>query len=509
MSFLPVHLAIPLPVIADSYKAGHFTMYPSANKMVAYGEFRKAFEGDKSDNRFVFYGIRYLVESVLNRKWTKEDVEKADRFYSTHNAGKTPYPYPKDLFLKFIEENNGYFPIKVQALPEGTCAHIHVPVYQFTAEKEYSRLLTFFETILTQVWYPSTVATLSRRAKDSIEVAFAKSVDEDMQFLVNYKLHDFGFRGCTTFEQSVVGGCAHLLNFLGTDTMPAAYYAQFELNGGKPVGESIPATEHSVMTSWPSEREAIENMIDHNGKGIFACVLDSYDYENCLYNILPQIKEKKEKAGGHFVIRPDSGDPVKQVLLALDAGEKVFGADANKKGYKVLRNASVIQGDGINSETLRDILHAAMEAGYSVQSTTFGMGGGLLQKVNRDTMSFATKLSYIVYSDGRVHDVMKYPKTDAEKVSLPGILKVIRNEQGIPVVYPADADIQGEDLLKVVYDCGPVAGAFPEDFDTLRERVQKEWTNLPRTFDPLSPQLKGRMEEWIKEMKAKMSALKQ
>lgn len=38
----------------------------------------------------------------------------ADRFYATHNAGFTPYPYPKDLFLKFVKENNGYFPIKLE-----------------------------------------------------------------------------------------------------------------------------------------------------------------------------------------------------------------------------------------------------------------------------------------------------------------------------------------------------------------------------------------------------------
>ena len=53
---------------------------------------------------------------------------------------------------------------------------------------------------------------------------------------------------------------------------------QFELNDGEPVGVSIPATEHSVMTAWPSEREAILNMISHFGSGIFACVMDSYDY---------------------------------------------------------------------------------------------------------------------------------------------------------------------------------------------------------------------------------------
>jgi hypothetical protein len=32
--------------------------------------------------------------------------------------------------MKFVDENNGYFPVKIQALPEGTCVHAHVPVYQ-------------------------------------------------------------------------------------------------------------------------------------------------------------------------------------------------------------------------------------------------------------------------------------------------------------------------------------------------------------------------------------------
>ena len=53
---------------------------------------------------------------------------------------------------------------------------------------------------------------------------------------------------------------------------------QFELNEGDPVGSSVPATEHSVMTSWHTEQAAIENMIQQFGSGMFACVMDSYDY---------------------------------------------------------------------------------------------------------------------------------------------------------------------------------------------------------------------------------------
>ena len=50
--------------------------------------------------------------------------------------------------------------------------------------------------ILLQVWYPTTVATLSRRTRDLVDEAFAQSVDPELRFLAATKLHDFGFRGC-------------------------------------------------------------------------------------------------------------------------------------------------------------------------------------------------------------------------------------------------------------------------------------------------------------------------
>ena len=75
--------------------------------------------------------------------------------------------------------------------------------------------------------YQTTVATLSRRARDVIEQAFEESVDGGRESpLLLSRLHDFGMRGCTGVEQTVLGGVAHLLNFDGSDTMSAGYYAQ-------------------------------------------------------------------------------------------------------------------------------------------------------------------------------------------------------------------------------------------------------------------------------------------
>eukprot|EP01088_Endostelium_zonatum_P013292 TRINITY_DN2775_c0_g1_i1.p1 TRINITY_DN2775_c0_g1~~TRINITY_DN2775_c0_g1_i1.p1 ORF type:complete len:530 (-),score=120.59 TRINITY_DN2775_c0_g1_i1:68-1606(-) len=505
------HFNIPVAVLTDSYKAAHFSMYPKADKMVAYGEFRRAYDKDESDGRFVFYGIRYCVESYLNKKWTVEDVENAEKFFATHNSGYTAFPWPKDLFLKFIKENDGYFPIKVEALPEGTVAHCHVPVYQITAEKEYSLLITFFETLLTHLWYPCSVATLSRKIKNSIQQAFDKSVDPANHFLIDYKLHDFGFRGVTTLEQAIIGGSAHLLNFLGSDTMAAGYYVQFTLNNSKPICTSIPATEHSVMTSWRSESDAIDNMVKIYGHTVFSCVLDSYDYSHCLNTIVPPFAKEVQKKGGTFVMRPDSGDPLDSVLMGLEAGEKAFGVTTNSKGYKVLKNASVIQGDGIDYRDVNRILSAVLAKGYSAESVTFGMGGGLLQKVNRDTMSFATKLSYIEFSEtGEKRDIMKFPKTDNEKSSFPGVLKVVRNKEGIPMIYPAESTVEGENMLRVVYDKRPVGGEIWKDsFDEIRKRVEKEWNNLPAKYDPVSEELKGKVKSWIERQKGKVEAMKE
>jgi nicotinic acid phosphoribosyltransferase len=202
--------------------------------MVAYGEFRSPFQHDERDHRFVFYGIRYIIEHYVQRRWTEQDVSAAAAFFATHNLQHSAFPFPHDLFLRFIREHNGYFPVRIDALPEGTVAHVHTPVFQLFARHEYSRLVTFLETLLTMVWYGSSVATLSRRTKDVIAAAFEQSVDDDHRYLLDSRLHDFGFRGCTTVEQSVVGGCAHLLNFTGSDTMSAGYYAQMSPHSRTP-----------------------------------------------------------------------------------------------------------------------------------------------------------------------------------------------------------------------------------------------------------------------------------
>lgn len=267
------------------------------------------------------------------------------------------------------------------------------------------------------------------------------------------------------------------------------------MNQNIPIAESIPATEHSVMTCFNDEKEAILKVIEKFGTNIFACVMDSYDYSAALRDVLPSIADEKCKKGGLMVLRPDSGVPVDVVLMALRAAEKTFGTRINKKGYKIINGASVIQGDGISYEQIKLILQAVEHEGFSAQTVAFGMGANLLQRVHRDVCSFAIKLSHVTYESHIDKDIMKTPKTDHGKFSLPGQFYLSSNNDSSPiVVYPKEwIEENGNNATRVVYDHGPIR--IKEDFQTIRNRLNTQWKKFPKHFDPIHDSLRKKIDE--------------
>jgi len=512
----------PMTVMTDSYKSTHFLMYPNASEMRAYGEFRKSFDG-MSDPRLVVYGTKYYIENFINQPIHESDVSAARDFLTAHILGPR---ISTDLYFKKTENNDetkmNYldlllkhrkWPVKIQAMPEGSVIRPHVPLYIITAEAEHSRLCTFLETILTMLWYPCCVATLSRHTKTLIEDAYNRSVPkpdpkvnddpENLRSPLGYKLslesrlHDFGFRGCTSVEQSVIGGCAHLLNFAGSDTMSAAYYAQYMLNRGVPVAASIPATEHSVMTSFDSEIQAVKNLADQFPGGMISCVWDAYDYDKMLDQGLKLVRKYVTDKGCKLIVRPDSGDPKEQVIKALKAANDAgFERTTNSMGFYEFKNFAVLQGDGINYDTVKTILEAVLQEKYAASNVAFGMGGGLLQKVNRDTMSFATKLSYMRRADdGREITVVKSPLGVESKMSLGGKMMVLHEVDGEKMTGPhfVCTEAEGKKLLasnkykesmQVIYDGtktpskdseAQIEAFRMETFQNVRDRLTREW----------------------------------
>jgi nicotinamide phosphoribosyltransferase len=149
-------------------------------------------------------------------------------------------------------------------------------------------------------------------------------------------------------------------------------------------------------------------------------VSDSYDVFNAASKLWgEELRQKVIDSGATVVIRPDSGDPVSvNVKLIQILGEK-FGYTTNTKGFRILNNVRLIQGDGVNELTIRSILGAFMANGWSADNIAFGMGGALLQGLDRDTQKFALKCSSVCIN-GEWVDVQKDPITDPGKKSKAG-----------------------------------------------------------------------------------------
>ncbi len=411
----------------DSYKASHYLQYPPKTEYVSsYIESRG---GKYADG--VFFGLQIFLKQYLSKPISAADIDKAEDILTQHGL-----PFCRENWLYILRQHNGYLPLKIQAVPEGYVIPTQNVLCQvINTDPRCSWLTSYMETaMLRAVWYPMTVATISWHCRQVIYHYLQKTADSTDG--IDFKLHDFGARGVSSYESAAIGGLAHLVNFKGTDTVPALILAR-QCYGEEMAGFSIPAAEHSTMTAWgqDNEKAAYENMVDtFGGKDkLVAVVSDSYDLWHAVDTIWgEQLREKVENNGGTVVIRPDSGDPVRTTLEVIERLMDKFGYTLNSKGYRLLPPyIRVIQGDGIHAESLENILRTLKNNNISADNIAFGMGGALLQKLNRDSMRFAMKASY-ARVDGQWRDVFKDPVTDSGKRSKRGRLALIKS--------PKDAD---------------------------------------------------------------------
>jgi nicotinamide phosphoribosyltransferase len=397
----------------DSYKVSMFKQYPAGTTGVySYIESR----GGRYD-RTVFFGLQAFIKEYLLDPITQSDIDIADEILTQHGE-----PFNRAGWQYILDKHNGYLPVVIRAVPEGTV----VPVKNVLAtientDPEAFWLTTWLETaLLRAIWYPTTVASQSWKIRQVILDYLEKTGDPT---LIDFKLHDFGARGVSSLESASIGGAAHLVNFMGTDTVSGVLYARQFYNAGIS-GFSIPAAEHSTITSWGRDREvdAYRNMLTSFAKpgSIVAIVSDSYDIYNAAGRLWgEELRQQVIDSGATVVIRPDSGDPETVCLKLVQILHDKFGAIKNSKGFWVLNNVRLIQGDGVNEHTIRCILGAFQAYGYSADNIAFGMGGALLQQVDRDTQKFAMKCS-AAEINGKWVDVQKDPITDSGKRSMAG-----------------------------------------------------------------------------------------
>lgn len=459
----------------DSYKFGHFKMLPpGAQYLTSYGEAR-------SDERWrvaLFFGLQAWLKEL--KPVTAADVEEARELAIPH-CGTFNY----DGWMRIVNEFGGVLPIAIEALPEGSVVANRTVFYQIrNTVPGIAWLVQYVEAaLLRAVWYPSTVATLSWHVKQDIRRFLEATCDNPEQELL-FRLHDFGARGASSRETAALGGMAHLVNFNGSDTLPGLLGAR-KFYGEQLAAYNIPAMEHSTVCAWGRdlEEQAYANAIDEflTGPGTMLSIPpDAYDLHNAIDVIIGQnLKDKIISSGGRLVVRPDSGDPVSEVMFALRSLANRFGYVTNAKGYNVLHpSVRIIQGDGVNETSIRSIMTAMQVNQFSIENVAFGMGGGLLQSVTRDTLGFAQKANAVSSGHEAWIGINKAPATSSQKVSKKGVQMVVAGIDGGVISAPAGSYDPSLNLLQPVWENGKLLRE--QSFAEIRERSNQyrlNWDN--------------------------------
>ena len=400
----------------DSYKSSHFSQIPPEIKYVSsYIEAR----GGGYD-RILFNGLQGFLKTsgLLNQHLSWPKINKAEKTFTEHGE-----PF-SGAWMDLLRMN---FPIQIRALPEGMIVPPQTPLLEIrNTDPRFPWLPQYIETqLLRAIWYPTTVGSRSNKIRQIIKKAMMQSCDTLNG--LSFKLHDFGARGVSSSESAAIGGTAHLLNFMGTDTTESIEYAQEAYNSPM-AGFSIPAMEHSTVTSWCRNREvdAYRNFLNKfGGPGkLIAAVSDSYNIYHAVSHIWgKELKEEVINSGTKVVIRPDSGIPEVMVVEVLRMLEESYGVSKNTKGYNFLNPAvGVIQGDGIDEHSIQKIIDAVHADKFSMDNVGFGMGGQLLQGLNRDTSKFAMKASAVSKDGISWIPIGKDPVTDSGKKQKMGLI---------------------------------------------------------------------------------------
>src|SRR5690606_16576918 len=157
-----------LLLLADAYKYAHHKFYmPGTTKIYSYLESRGG-----AFPETVFYGLQYFLKEYLEGQvFTQADVDEADETLSAVFGRKDVFS--REIFEYILRVHGGKLPVRIKAVAEGSVVPVHnvLMTIENTDPKCYW-LTNFLETLLMQVWYPSTVATLSREVRKVVEQYF-------------------------------------------------------------------------------------------------------------------------------------------------------------------------------------------------------------------------------------------------------------------------------------------------------------------------------------------------
>jgi nicotinamide phosphoribosyltransferase len=426
---------------SDSYKYSHTPeVYPEgAEALHSYLSARV------KGSRVVQFGVSMWIKKKLLAPITRYMVDEAEEFINKHIG---PGGFDRTMWDHILHNYGGFIPLTIRGLPEGTVTKSDDTLLTIQCDDPICfPLAQFIEaSIQSDLWYSTTIAT---NDLENYEVAKSHfDLFSDQPDMLPFMLHDFGARGATCEEQRQIGGAAHLIFFQGSDNISGIRAANL-FYGCDMAAYSVRATEHSIQCAYgPDHQEAyLRRVLDAHAKpgNIVSIVLDGYNVWREAELLCTTFKQQIIDSGAKVVFRPDSGDMFEVIPRLLDMQAEAFGYTVNSKGKKVIKHVGIIQGDGIDKTTFMLLIQKVVSLGYAPECVLLGSGGGLLQKVNRDTLKFAQKAAAIKIN-GEWQNIWKDPITDPGKKSKTGIQD---DPRFVTFYTPEDGLIYDENLATI------------------------------------------------------------
>ena len=289
-------------LLIDFYKAVHAEMLPAGiTKSVSY--FTPRMSRVKRWNEVVMFGLQGFIKTYLIDYFNEEffgkpedEVISAYKRIMDNSLGKYAYGITKIANLHKL----GYLPIEIVAVAEGEKVPMHCPMFGITnTHPDFAWLPQSLESLISaESWHPMIAATVGYTYREIVNKYYDLTCDDNISRA--RALGAFDFRGEESLESAVKAGAGWCMSFLNTATVPVIPYLEQVYNCDctkESVAFGSPSTEHSVMCSNYAVdgdevtllRRLLTEIYPHTS---FSCVLDSYDYDNIVDNILPKLKKE-------------------------------------------------------------------------------------------------------------------------------------------------------------------------------------------------------------------------
>jgi len=450
----------------------------------------------------ILFLFSHYVAEAFGTPITMEDVDEAHEI-----AKEMGLVFPRHIFERVVNEFKGYFPIKVEALPDGFYCPVGTPFCQISnvakdfddlnafiaclGHAGFGELVSWDEAYLMKAYFPAAAATHAFEMREYLEQQCKEHGYDWEQF--KWRFHSFGYRGHASEQNAALAGLAWNMSLFGTDDIHTKQYYR-----KAPVG-SVAASAHKVVQQFDDELQsflygvdAVAEAFHQRGEGspIFPFPIDTYNANNVIQNYIPVVAKYAAEKDVRITPRPDSGNVIQQAIDIYHV--------AQEHG---LTNVSVIIGEGMSFEQVKKYDAILLENNVPLNFVLYGIGAGFYTHLTRDYLGWAMKTSFS-NKDSR----MKFSEVPI-KQSIPGIVKLfIDEEMNMVVDYSNDGKYAGainadNGLYNILYHFdGSTDKPFVKVFTIEENHMQIESQREARVADTIviAPAIK----EEIKRIRA-------